>query len=168
MEHPANWAPTSLNDTPSSLTRYCSSGLSYRACAEHIQAGAYLNFPTNAYWFLYAQGAEEKQRYSVDIKIKDTQNLLLSKKLKTPDSTLPSVLPARIPALRAGNCRNRLAAGSKLCSLHSGLPAVFLLGWRMVLLKRQDPAWNIHLLHTNHHFRSEIIYTRKHILHISM
>lgn len=77
---------------------YCTLGLSRRDCAEHIQPGIYFNFPTIAYWLLYAQGLEEKQRYSADIKIKDTENLPVSKKLKPPDysirfaSTNPSAM----------------------------------------------------------------------------
>ena len=124
-----------LNYNLSSLTGYCSLGLSCRDCAEHIQPGIYLNFPAIAHQLLYTHEVEEKQRYSVDIKIKGTQNFVVSKKLKTPDSTLLSVLLPRIPALHVGNCSNQLAAGLKPCSLHSGLLTVFLLGWRMVLLK---------------------------------
>lgn len=163
--HLANRVPTPLNHSPSSLRSYCSLGLFCGDYAEHIQPVVYLDFPTIAYQFLYAQGVEEKQRYSVDIKIKDTRNLSVSKKLNPPDSTLPSIELGWIPALHVGNCINWLAAGSKSAYSIQAFLQHFL---RMVLLKRQDPAWNIHLFNTNHHFRSKIIYTSKHISHVSM
>lgn len=92
MGHLANRVPMPLHHSLSSLRSYCSLGLSCGDYAEHIKPVVYLNFPTIAYQFLYAQGVEEKQRYSVDIKIKDTQNLSVSKKLNPPDSTLPSIV----------------------------------------------------------------------------
>lgn len=92
MGHLANGVPTPLNYSLNSLRSYCSLGLSCRDYAEHIQPVIYLNFPASAYQFLYGQGVEEKQRYSVDIKIKDTQNLSVSKKLNPPDSTLQSTV----------------------------------------------------------------------------
>lgn len=100
--HLANRVPTPLNHSPSSLRSYCSLGLFCGDYAEHIQPVVYLDFPTIAYQFLYAQGVEEKQRYSVDIKIKDTRNLSVSKKLNPPDSTLPSIELGWIPALHVG------------------------------------------------------------------
>lgn len=65
----ANGVPMPLNYSLNSLRSYGSLGLSCRDYAEHIQPVIYLNFPTIAYQFLYAQGVEEKQRYSVDTKI---------------------------------------------------------------------------------------------------
>lgn len=88
----ANGVPVPLNHRLSSLRSYCSLGLFCGDYAEHIQPVVYLNFPTIAYQFLYAQGVEEKQRYSVHIKIKDTQNLSVSKKLNPPDTTLQSIV----------------------------------------------------------------------------
>jgi len=113
VEHLANWAPTPLKPTQSSLTGDCSLGLPCRDWAEHTRPGIYLNSPAIAYRFLHTEGVEEKQRYSVGIKITDIQNLPASKKLKPPDSTLPPASVARIPGLRAGNCSKRPAAGSK-------------------------------------------------------
>lgn len=168
MEHLANWAPQAAKLQPKFSGRLLGSGALLQGLCRAYTTWDLFELPNYCLSVPLCSVSREKQRYSVDIKDNDTQNLPVSKKLNTPDPTLPSVLLARTPALCIGSCSNQLAAGSKHCSFHSGFPAVFLLGWRMVLLKRYDPAWNAHLLHMNHHFRSKIIHAHRHILHVSM